>query len=185
MRGIKDIQFQKQHKDKDHVLPHQPNNNKGWMWMSLYWAVGLIIGTYYDYIPSWSTPGIKTFTYSHMFGLVSTCFVAIPRFHSLYSTHGRQRSVAAALLFAICNGISETMIYLAMYDLGSKWLTDLILVQEEVVDYTYHQSWVISRSPALQGQFMPCYGCRLYFLYISRKELMKPFTKRVYPSFNL
>ena len=121
----KEIQVQKR---KD-VLPHQPNNNKGWMWMSLYWTVGMIIGSYFDYIPSWTTSTIdtsKTFTYAHMFSLFSTCAIAIPRFLSLYSTHGRQRSITAAIIFAIINGISETMIYLAMYDLGSKWLSDLI-----------------------------------------------------------
>ena len=102
---VQEMQVQKR---KD-VPPHQPNNNKGWMWMSLYWTIGLIIGTYFDYIPSWSTPGIKTFTYAHMFSLISTCFVAIPRFHSLYSTHGRQKSVAAAMVFAVFNGLFETI----------------------------------------------------------------------------
>jgi len=119
----KEIQVQKQ---KD-VLPHQPNNNKGWMWKSLYWTVGMVIGIYFEYIPSsWSKPGSKTFAYAHMFSLFSTCAIAIPRFLSLYSTHGRQRSITASMIFSIGNGIAETMIYLAMYDLGSKWLSEFI-----------------------------------------------------------
>ena len=132
------VELQNEMQKRKDVLPHQPNNNKGWMWMLLYWTAGMIIGTCFDYTPSWSTSATvtnKTFTYAYIFSLVSICFVAIPRFLSLYSTHGRQRSSAAALLFATCNGISETMIYLAMYDLGlgSKWLTDLIFATESSI----------------------------------------------------
>ena len=161
MKGIKVIQLQKQH--KDHVLPHQPNNNKGWIWMSLYWTIGLIIGTDFDYIPSWpwSTPDIKTFTYAHIFSLFSTCAIAIPRFLSLYSTHGRQRSMAASMIFAVFNGIFETMIYLAMYDLGSKWLTDLMIISD-----TGSSSIIVYLSPILGYLTFSCFAGPIHAFFL-------------------
>lgn len=114
----------------EYLKKHQQNNNVGWMYMVSYWLIGLVIGKYFGYMPSWTTSTTTTFTYTHLFGLVATCFVAIPRIVSMSHTYGRTRSIITSSLFAISNGICETAVFLAIYDLGAVWLCDLVMEED-------------------------------------------------------
>ena len=49
---------------EEYLKKHQQNNNVGWMFMVSYWLVGLVIGSYFGYMPSWTTSTTTTtFTY--------------------------------------------------------------------------------------------------------------------------
>jgi len=102
----------------------QPNNNKGFQWMISYWTIGILVGLLYGYIPSWPTGAVFT-SYAHIVALTTTIGI-LPRFLSLYTNYGRQRSIIASLLMAIMNGVCETMIYVAVYDIGAVWLNKVI-----------------------------------------------------------
>ena len=40
---------------EEYLRKHQQNNNVGWMYMVSYWLVGMVIGSYFGYMPSWTT----------------------------------------------------------------------------------------------------------------------------------
>ena len=113
----------------EYLKKHQQNNNVGWMYMVSYWLIGMVIGSYFGYMPSW-TSTTTTFTYTHLFGLVATCFVTIPRIVSMSHTYGRTRSIITSSCFAVSNGICETAGFLAIYDLGAVWLSDLVMEED-------------------------------------------------------
>ena len=117
---------------EEYLKKHQQNNNVGWMYMISYWIIGLVIGSYFGYMPSWTstTTTLTSFAYTHLFGLVATCFVAIPRIVSMSHTFGRSRSIITSSFFAFSNGICETMLFLAMYDLGAVWLSDMVMEED-------------------------------------------------------
>jgi hypothetical protein len=106
------------------------NNNHGWMLMSSYWCIGMLVGVSFGYLPSSSLSWARMqkiaspLTYAHAAATAVTIGI-MPRFYSLYSTFGRTRSVVASALMATMNGICETMIYLAVYDLGAVLLLNV------------------------------------------------------------
>ena len=103
----------------------QSNNNHGWLWMSLYWSIGTIVGTSFGYLPTWKNTISNPFTLEHMLATVGTLGI-IPRFFSSTTNFGRKRSIISSSIMAVMNGICETMLYMAIYDLGAVWLNSIL-----------------------------------------------------------
>ena len=104
----------------------QSNNNHGWLWMSLYWSIGMIVGTSFGYLPTWKNTISNPFTsLEHMLATVGTLGI-IPRFFSSTTNFGRKRSIISSSIMAVMNGICETMLYMAIYDLGAVWLNSIL-----------------------------------------------------------
>lgn len=95
----------------------QTNNNVGWAWMVSYWSAGMLAGSLLGYLPRW-TATARSFTLAHAAAAAVTAGIT-PRFLTLYTDCGRSKSFVASSLMAVANGISETMLMLAAYDLGA------------------------------------------------------------------
>lgn len=103
----------------------QSNNNHGWLWMSLYWSIGMIVGTSFGYLPTWKITISNPYTLEHMLATIGTLGI-MPRFFSSTTNFGRKRSIISSLMMAVMNGICETMLYMAIYDLGAVWLNSIL-----------------------------------------------------------
>ena len=95
----------------------QIDSSTGWMWMGLYWSIGWLVGRMKGYVTSTGVITMKTVTAWHLVALVLTLLTHFVM-DSRQSNFGRKRSWFAVALFAVCNGICETMLFLAFYDIG-------------------------------------------------------------------
>jgi hypothetical protein len=116
-----------QSKTKTHDCIFQRNNNLGWMWMAAYWSVGAIVSIMFGYTPSWKLID-SPFTHLHAMSLAITIGMA-SLFLQSTTNFGRPRNtgcILASFTFAALNGVFETILFLASYDLGSKWLHGIL-----------------------------------------------------------
>jgi hypothetical protein len=96
---------------------YQHDSRAGWMYMSVYWLVGLVVGLVF-YLPTTTTALFHHRPSSdHLLATAVTVFLQ-PRLLSRFDSFGRQVDVSAVILFAVTNGFCETMMFLASYDLG-------------------------------------------------------------------
>ena len=98
----------------------QTDNKRGWLWMCLYWTTGLIVGLKLGHLASLLRPHSVVLSVPHSLATVLTVAVQ-PRLLSRFGSYGRQANILAVLVFAVCNGIFETMLFLASFDLGREY----------------------------------------------------------------
>lgn len=103
----------------------QKNMARGWTYMSIYWICGLAIAQYMNYFsPSHLTfPTSGPFNFWYAVAGLST-YVAHKVMSSRNLTYGREINVPATGIFALLNGVWETMWFYGSYDIG-KWLGGL------------------------------------------------------------
>ena len=102
-------------------LQWQSDTRKSWAYMILYWCIGWTVGFFTDNLS-------KLFDcIQDPVGVLATVPTAIAialvaaaqaHLNTRYSKFGRQSNVLVALVFGLCNGTAETMLFLASYDMG-------------------------------------------------------------------
>ena len=102
------------------------NNDKiSWLLMLLYWSCGLVIGIRNGYIFEVFS---NIMTYSsrswfqrrHGYALAMTILLQSHMSRTRFCSRGRRRNTSAMIVFAVANGVAETMIFLAVYDFGKQ-----------------------------------------------------------------
>eukprot|EP00978_Attheya_sp_CCMP212_P023917 scaffold74234_cov61-Attheya_sp.AAC.1 len=121
--------------DDDHKVERwQHDNRKGWLWMLSYWSIGILVGSFQGYL---FTMKCKAITVWHAVVLVVTIW-AHGIMASRFGNFGRQTHWPWIVVFAICNGVCETMLFLASYDLGRN-LGDSLLAQKVITSTPHHE----------------------------------------------
>jgi hypothetical protein len=96
---------------------YQHDSRAGWMYMSVYWLLGLVVGLVFYLPTTTTTTAFHRPSSDHLLATAVTVFLQ-PRLLSRFDSFGRKVDVPAAILFAVTNGLCETMMFLASYDLG-------------------------------------------------------------------
>jgi len=101
---------------------YQNNSLKGWSYMSIYWAIGFLIGQRQGYTERLTTWPSSWWTFWHFlaFGTTIECQ---RRFVTRFTNMGRPRRIGATMIFALMNGVLETMYFLCVYDIGRNLIT--------------------------------------------------------------
>jgi hypothetical protein len=100
---------------KNETMLWQVDNRQGWLLMMMYWAIGAIVGVQWGYLPFHISDSCQTI--QHYVAAFVTLVVQ-PRLLSRFGSFGRKRNWFAVLEFAVLNGTSETVLFLASYDAG-------------------------------------------------------------------
>ena len=102
-------------------LKWQKDSRKSWAYMLLYWCMGWTVGFFTDNLST------LVICIQDPVGVLATPPTAIAivliaaiqaHLNTRYSKFGRQSNILVALLFGVCNGTAETMLFLASYDMG-------------------------------------------------------------------
>lgn len=96
----------------------QSDPKKGWLFMSLYWATGYLVGLYQGYIKRFEW---NSFTVWHLLAVIVT-LEGQRRFNIRIDRYGRQPDIPFTLLFTLANAVFETFCFLGSYDLGRHYL---------------------------------------------------------------
>ena len=134
----------------------QENIVLGWTYMLLYWMAGAVVGMYFGYFAKF-WPLFPTFHDSDTWCFF--CYYAVAALVTLacqpallrrFGRFGRRPSWVASILFALCNGTFETILFAVTYDAGklvaryacgtrcSKW----ILVTTGFVAYMIYSAFI-------------------------------------------
>lgn len=110
-------------------LQWQSDIRKSWAYMLLYWCIGWTVGFFTDNLsklveciqdPVGVLGTVPT-------GIAIALIAAVQaHLNTRYSKFGRPSNVLVALLFGLCNGTAETMLFLASYDMGRVQLCNSI-----------------------------------------------------------
>jgi len=118
----------------------QDDNDWGWTWMALYWTVGACVGAKWGYLPpprddhhynnnsnnnNNNSNNNNFYYYYYYYYYLTALLVTLacqPRLIMRFGSFGRHPSWTAVVLFSLLNGIFETVLFLASYDVG-KWMT--------------------------------------------------------------
>jgi hypothetical protein len=101
------------------TLQWQPK--KAWAYMLLYWTIGWTIGFYAGYLSELidylQDPVGVLATFPAVIACALTAVIQV-HLNTRYSKFDRQSNILVALIFSVCNGTAETMLFLASYDVG-------------------------------------------------------------------
>lgn len=87
------------------------NPARAWVSMTFYWIVGLCIGYYKNYFQQLEMH-ITTYSFITVLAtLICEYFIS-----QRYMSYGRKRKIPPILIFAACNSLFETMIFLESYN---------------------------------------------------------------------
>lgn len=108
--------------------------------MLLYWAVGATIGIKFRYSRRLSE--YQTFTPLHaaVFAITLACQTQL---NTRNDTFGRTRNVLACLVFAVANGVFETVLFLAAYDLGRHSIAGTLRLPRSLAIFLGFLLWFI------------------------------------------
>ena len=102
-------------------LKWQRNPEKAWAYMLLYWSIGWVVGFYTENL-SKLIGGIQdpVRVLLTIPAVIACALTAVIQAHlnTRYCKFDRQSSMLVALIFGVCNGTAETMLFLATYDVG-------------------------------------------------------------------
>lgn len=101
----------------------QLDARKSWLFMIAYWLAGIMIGIQVGYLSS-STMTLRPFHIWHAVALATT-IIANRIIDRRYGSFGRMTNWWAIMIFALCNGLCETVMFLASYDFGRKFASEM------------------------------------------------------------
>jgi hypothetical protein len=99
----------------------QDNNQKGWIYMFLYWGVSHLVGLREGYFERFCWSSITPW---HGLALLVT-IECQRRFNTRLDRFGRKPDYVATIVFTVANSIYETLAFLFVYDFGRKHLSEM------------------------------------------------------------
>lgn len=95
----------------------QPDPLKGWIFMMVYWSIGAWVGLQQGYLQRMS---LLDYSLPKTWYLISIAITAVCQYclNLRYDAYGRKPHYGVSLAFSVLNGVFETMLFFAFYDLG-------------------------------------------------------------------
>lgn len=100
----------------------QKDMKEGWKWLTGYWTIGAIIGVkfgYFSRLLQWAPKAMLNPWYGLAFAGTALCS---KMFNTRNTTFGRKFEFGSSAAFSLANGLAESFLFLASYDLGRKVL---------------------------------------------------------------
>lgn len=100
----------------------QKNMKEGWKWMTGYWTIGALVGAKFGYFTRILERAPKSMVNPwYALAFVGTAICA-RMFNTRNTNFGRKFEFRTSVVFSLANGLAESTLFLASYDLGRKVL---------------------------------------------------------------